>query len=88
MPANDRHKKPTHKGVEAPSPKQYVVTYDDANELPEATRAIIISGAGDLHYEDLEGNEITFTFPEGQFALRVRKIYSTGTTVTSVLALV
>lgn len=66
----------------APSLKQFEPTFSDDDELEYVANRIILNASGTLHYEDQRGTEITYDFPAGQWDVSVRKIYSTGTTLS------
>ena len=72
-----------------PADHAFAVAPDDAAELAYATRALYIGGAGALKVDMLGGETVTFaTVPAGSMlAIRVKKVYATGTTATSLIGL-
>jgi hypothetical protein len=74
----------------APYQHAVLITPSDTDDLANASTAVLISVDGALKV-DTEGGE-TVTFPTGTFLvktflpLRVRRIYSTGTTATGIIA--
>lgn len=80
--ATDKNEGAALTGYIRPSPEQFSPSFSDTDELQYVARKIIIGTSGDLHYEDQRGNEHTFNFPAGEFNISIRKIYSTGTTLT------
>ena len=65
------------------------VVASDSEELTNVTRAIYIGGEGDLKVKTLGNETITFeSLSAGQLLpIRVKQIFSTGTTATSIIAL-
>lgn len=63
------------------------VTKDDANDLPHVTRGLIVGTAGDIKITDPEGNVGTYTLPAGQYAVRIQRLWSTGTTATGLVGI-
>lgn len=73
----------------APARHAAAVTPHDTNELGYLPRMLYVGGAGDLRVTMANDADVTFTaVPAGtQLPLRVRRVFSTGTTATSVVAL-
>lgn len=82
-----------HSAVDAGGPFTVgaAVTPDDNADLPDVAGALWIgaAGGGALKVDTSRGWTLTFTgVAAGLFtAVRVRRVYSTGTTVTGIIAL-
>lgn len=65
------------------------ITPSNSTDLDVLTRAVYVGGAGNLVAVDADGNTCTFTgVPAGSILpIRVRRINSTSTTATSIVAL-
>lgn len=65
-----------------------VVPNDDA-DLPEGlTRALYVGVGGDLRVMDGRGNVVTLTTSSTQYhPIRVRRVFSAGTTASKIVAL-
>jgi hypothetical protein len=73
----------------SPSGKFKAVTPNDSTDLPSgACRGIIFTGAGNLKITDTDGNDVTFVAPAPGMIhpIQAKRIWSTGTTVTSIFA--
>jgi hypothetical protein len=72
----------------APASRAAAVTLHDTNTI-ENTRAVFVGGAGNLKVTMYDGQDVTFTgVGAGTFLpIQVTKIWATGSTATSVLAL-
>jgi hypothetical protein len=67
--------------VTGPATGAVEITPSDENDLPNVTRAIHVSILCNLHVTMLDGQDVTFTNLEnGWHALRVTKVWETGTT--------
>ena len=75
-------------GIEGPIEGIVVVTPHDSNNLSEITRALYIGGAGNLTVVTFDNQVVLITAPAvGVWhPLRVRRVNSTGTTATAILA--
>ncbi|MEJ2816383.1 hypothetical protein [Caulobacter sp. CCG-8] len=71
-----------------PAEDFYPVTPDNANDLAVFTRAICLAVGGDVKVHKLDGTAVTLTLPAGVIPIRVRRIWSIGTTATGITALV
>lgn len=87
MPAINHHLYPSI-SPSAPATRGEAVTPHDVNELARVSRALYVGGAGDLKVTMAEGDELTFSaVPAGSvLPLRVKKVFSTGTTATLIVA--
>lgn len=68
----------------------FEVTKHDTNELTYVTRGLYVGGAGTVEAVDVDGTAATFVgVPAGTILpIRAKKVMSTGTTATSIVALV
>jgi hypothetical protein len=72
----------------APADHAKAITPDNSNDLAYVTRAVILAVAGDLKVDTLGGESgEVLTLPAGPHAIRVKRIYATGTTATGITAL-
>jgi hypothetical protein len=74
-----------------PVTRAVAVTPSDTADLAEVTRYLYIGGAGTLKVDLYDGSQaVTVTFggniPTGFHPLRVGRVYSTGTSATSIVA--
>ena len=88
MPATDLHAGATE-GVMAPADNAVAVTKHDTTELTYVSRGIYVGGAGDMTVLTLGGETTQFVgIAAGTLLpIRVRRVNSTGTTVTAIVAL-
>jgi hypothetical protein len=73
----------------APAIGAAAVTPNDSTDLSRTpTRALYIGGAGNLVVDMAEGPTVTFTaVPVGIFPISVKRVRSTSTTATNIIAL-
>lgn len=73
----------------SPPPSALEIAPSDAIDLAVATRALYVGGAGNLKVRMLDGSDVTFSNTQAgaQYALRVDRVYATGTTATGIVAL-
>ncbi len=66
------------------------VTPDDATDLATTARSLYIGGTGDVKVDMADGTTETFAVvPAGTvLPIAVKRVYATGTTATSILALI
>ncbi len=63
-----------------PAENAAVVTPNDSTDLADTSRALYISGAGDLRVTMRSGQVVTFTaVAAGVFPVRVTRVHATGT---------
>lgn len=74
-------------GLTSPAAAAWTITPDDVADLPHATRGIYVGQSGDVMVEMVSGD--TVTFPNLQagmiYALRVMKVFASGTTATGLV---
>jgi len=73
-----------------PAQECFAITPDDNADLPVATKAIYVGGAGDIVLRPLSGSsDVTFAnLPDGAILdVRARAIRATGTTATAMVGL-
>ena len=67
------------------------VVPNDAADLPNYSRMLYVGFGGsnkDVHVTTINGSEVTFkNVPTGILMVQARKVWSTGTTATEILAL-
>lgn len=70
--------------MQAPSIDQKSIVAADLSDTVDLTthcRGFILRTASTLHYLNASDVEVTFVFPAGEYAIAVKRIYSTGTTL-------
>lgn len=60
----------------------FTITPDDNANLDFTTRGIYVFSGGTLHVITKAGSDVTVSVNAGYHPIRVKKIYSTGTTAT------
>lgn len=78
------------KSLDAPADRAVAVTPDNSNDLADPTRGIWVGGAGNLNVDMLgDGSTVLFSGIQAGTLLpiRVRRIRSTNTTATLIVAL-
>ena len=71
-----------------PATKGFAITPHDTNLLTQPTRYLAVGVAGTVKVDFAEeGTGITLTLPSGVHPIRVKKVYSTGTTATGLVGL-
>lgn len=77
------------RGAEYPASSAAAVTPHDTNELASVSRALFVGGAGNLVCLMADGSTCTFTGVTAGSILpiRVRRVNSTNTTATNMVAL-
>lgn len=67
----------------------FSITPNDTTNLVKETRAIYVGGAGNLKVETVAGSILVFTSVSAGtvYPLRIRKVFSTGTTASNLLGL-
>lgn len=75
-------------GIGGPARNAAVVTPSDAADLPNATRALYVAGAGDISMITVGGQTVSLTaVPAGSILpLCVARVRATGTTATGMVA--
>jgi len=61
--------------------------FSDANDLGYATRALYVGTQGNLKVVTVQEDTVTFVGIQGILPVRVKQIYSTGTTASDVIGL-
>lgn len=77
-PAKNRH--PTKQNNVDSLMDMWQIVPDDDEDMPYVSRAILVTKAGEFHMEMLRGGEVTIPLNEGWHALRVVRVFKTGTT--------
>lgn len=87
-PAAHKGKRPTFTPVAAPGTLDSL--FSDNADLPAYPlyRGLYVGAAGNIKFNDHDGNTVgPIAVPQGVLPFRVRRIFATGTTITSVLGL-
>lgn len=66
----------------------FPVTPDDAVDLRNDARLLMVSVGGTVHVTKVDGTEVTITVPAGVVPGAVRRVWATGTTATGITAFV
>ena len=76
-------------GLSSPADYQFAVTPNDSADLPNVPRGLYVGGAGDIAMHDKDGTAATWAgLPAGSIIpFRPRRILSTGTTATGIIAI-
>lgn len=74
----------------SPATSGFVINPNDAADQPDVCRAIYVGGDGDIKVDMLDGQTLTFfgVLAGTLFPIRARRVYATGTTATSLVALI
>ena len=72
-----------------PARNAAVVTPDNSNDLAHVTRALFVGGAGNLNVDTADGDTVLFTGVTAGMILplAVKRVRSTSTTATNIVAL-
>jgi|DEB0MinimDraft_10_1074344.scaffolds.fasta_scaffold58961_1 hypothetical protein len=75
--------------LESPVKDAFSITPNDGSDLTTSSRAIYIGGSGDLKVTTVANTTVTFsgTVAGSILPIRVKKVFSTGTTATNILGL-
>lgn len=76
-------------GLGSPARGGVAVTPDDTDELDKVTRAVWVGSTGNMAVLMADGSTLTFnSIPAGTWLpIRVRRVNSTGTTASNIVAL-
>lgn len=74
-------------GLESPAEYAASVTPNDSTDLAQSTRGIYVGATGDLKVDTVGGSTITFVGLAAGIIhpIRAKRVYSTGTTATSIV---
>lgn len=86
MPATDSFSSESIE-LDSPSSEYEPITPHNVNELAKVTRGLIVANGGLVKVTRPDGVAVTIEVPAGQFALRVKQVWATGTTATGFTAL-
>ena len=89
MPISDKFQQ-YQPGLSSPVQGGFDVTPDDATDLPEVTRALMVSAAGDVTVTLKNGDQITLPglAPGVIYPVRAIRVWATDTTAAGVKGLV
>ena len=77
-----------HVALDSPALYLIPVTPDDGADLPVASRALNVAGAGFVQLTTVTGDTGQIYVAAGiPFAVRVQRVWATGTTATGIVAL-
>jgi hypothetical protein len=78
---------PKTRSISAPIEHAFAISPDNSNELSFSTRGIYVGVSGDLKVDLIGSGTVTFVgLAAGVIhPLRVKKVYATGTTATSIV---
>ena len=75
-------------GIDGPANSGFAVTPSDTADLAFYTRAIYVGTSGNVKVDFVgSGSGVTLTGVSGLLQVRVKRIYSTGTTASNITAL-
>ena len=75
-------------GLESPATRLEDVTPSDTADLAYVTRALNVASNGTVRVTTKDGDTATVTVAAGiPFPVRVRRVWSTGTTATGIVAM-
>jgi len=76
-------------GLSSPVSSGEDITPSDSSELAHFTRVIYVGGEGDVRVKLLSGDDVTLvSVPAGaMYPIRVRQVFSTGTTASNIVGL-
>jgi hypothetical protein len=67
--------------LDSPIEDFFAVTPDDANDLPEVTRALLLDAAGTVRVTTKAGSVVDLPLQAGITPVRVSRVHATGTDV-------
>lgn len=67
----------------------FAISPDDDQDLPRATRALMVGAAGDVRVTLISGDELILPslLPGAQYALRIRRVHASDTTASQIVGL-
>lgn len=76
-------------GIDAPAANAAAVTPNDSADLTNVSRSLYVGGAGNVKVDMADVGTVTFTgvVAGSILPIRVKRVYSTGTTATTILVL-
>lgn len=73
--------------LDSPARSAAGIAPNDGADLGTVSRAIYVGAAGDLRVELVNGGDVTFAGATGLLPICVSRVYATGTTAASIVAL-
>lgn len=73
-------------GLTSPASRAAAVTPNDAADLAAHARALWVGGLGDVSVVTVGGDTVTFAAVSGLLPVRVKRVRTTGTTATGIVA--
>ena len=75
-------------GWDSPGRGAAAVTPNDGADLTRYARRLYIGGTGDVKVDMIDGSTVTFaSVPAGELNISSKRVYSTGTTATNIVAI-
>lgn len=76
-------------GLTSPGLSAFAINPSNGNDLPQVTRALYVGAAGNVRVELVDGSEATFRSmqPGMMYPLRIRKVFSTGTSADDLIGI-
>jgi hypothetical protein len=76
-------------GLDSPASDALEVVPNDSADLATTARAIYVGGAGDVKIDTVRGSTVTFrgVLAGYEIPVRTRRVHSTGTTATNMIAM-
>lgn len=62
----------------------FLITTNDGSDLTDVTRMLVVGVAGNIKLTDVDDVTQTYAFPAGQFPIRVKRVWATGTTASGI----
>lgn len=87
MAAKNRTGSPDKGSVMAPASGAFSITPADGSDVTWITRGLYVGASGDVKVDMEDGTTVTFTSLSAGVIhpIRAKRVYSTGTTATSIL---
>lgn len=88
MPAKNTFKS-FYTSLSDPTSSGFNITPSDSDELSYVTRGVTVTGAGTMKvdFADMGENISVYASPGSPLPIRIKKVYSTGTTATGIVGL-
>ncbi len=76
--------------LESPAQDAFAISGDDSTDLTNSTRSIYVGGSGNIKVTTVDGTTVTFNgaVAGSIIPVRVKRVFSTGTTATNLIGLI
>ena len=76
--------------LESTEKDAYAITGNDSTALTKSTRSIYVGGSGNIKVTTVDGTTVTFNgaVAGSIIPVRVKRVFSTGTTATNLIGLI